>query len=194
MDTHKVAGHEFTADAVDTGALVKENASLREENASLRERMLRALAESENILKRADRAGEEARNFAISQFAREILTVVDNLERTIDVAHNQTIASVDILTEGVEATLRILKQILQRYGIERIETLGRRFDPNFHEAVTTIDDPSVPPGTIVRVIDQGYTLHNRLLRPSRVIVAQRQRKPTPERDDGDLGFEWGLNS
>jgi molecular chaperone GrpE len=66
--------------------------------------MLRALAETENILKRADRAGEEARNLAISQFAREILTVVDNLERTIDIAQNQTIESVGILTEGVETT------------------------------------------------------------------------------------------
>lgn len=152
-----------------------EMARLLAENASLRDRFLRALAEAENIGRRADRAAADARKFAIAEFARELLIVADNLQRTIDAAEKQAwpTAQSAALVEGVRATLRVFMQTLEQFGIRRIKALGERFDPNLHEAVMDEDDPSQPPETIVRVVEDGYMIHDRLLRPARVVVSKR---------------------
>lgn len=167
---HSIEDKAVAAEAV-------EMATLLAENVSLRDRLLGALAEAEDIRRRADRAAADARKFAIAEFARELLIVADNLQRTIDAAEKRTrpTAKSAALVEGVRATLRVFMQTLEQFGIRRIKALGERFDPNLHEAVMAVDDPSQPAETVVRVVEDGYTIHDRLLRPARVVVSKRCR-------------------
>jgi molecular chaperone GrpE len=164
---------------------------LAAENESLRDRLLRALADAENTRRRAEDRLEDARKFSIADFARELLIAVDNLQRATAVAENEEAASNQALLEGVQATLRLFIQTLERFGIRRIEALGRRFDPHLHEAVMAVDDRSQPPSTVVRVVDEGYTIDNRLLRPARVVVTSSPNQKLQTADDNDLGSEWG---
>ena len=161
-------------EAVDVGSLLKENASLRD-------RLLRALADAENTRRQASRTAGDARRFAIADFAREILVVVDNLQRTIDAADGQSPLTTEnaALIEGVRATLRFLLGTLERFGVRPISALGERFDPNLHEAVMAVDDPAQPPETVAQVVEQGYTIHGRLLRPARVVVSKRRVRIEP---------------
>jgi molecular chaperone GrpE len=165
---HRIEDETIATEAVDVGTLVAENAALRD-------RLLRALADAENTRRRAERGAEEVRKYAIADFARELLIVVDNLHRTIVAAESQGPVTPEsaALIEGVRATLRVLMRTLERFGVRRIEALGVRFDPNVHEAIMEVDDPSQPPGTVTRVVEDGYTINERLLRPARVIVSRR---------------------
>jgi len=164
---HRIEDEVIATQAVDVGALLAENTSLRD-------RLLRALAEAENTRRRTEGAAADARKFAVAGFARELLIVADNLRRTLDAAEQPTRVEDDAaIVTGVRATLSILMQTLERFGIRRIEALGRRFDPNLHEAVMLIEDPSQPPGTVVRVVEDGYTINDRLLRPARVVVSKQ---------------------
>jgi molecular chaperone GrpE len=182
---HSIEDEAVATEAVDAATLLRENVSLRD-------RLLRALADAENTRRRADKAAEDARKFAIAEFARELLIVIDNLERTIVAADGQATPAAEnaALIEGVQATLRVLMQTLERFGVRRIEALGQRFDPNLHEVMMEVDDTSQPPGTIVRVVEHGYTIHERLLRPARVVVSKRHVPTELEIDDSDLGAEW----
>lgn len=182
---HHIEDEEVAREATDVATLVAENGSLRDQ-------LLRALADAENVRRRADRAVEEARKFAVADFARELVVVVDNLQRTIDAIESQASAENAALLEGIRATQRIFMQTLGRFGVHPIEALGRRFDPNLHEAIMDVDDPAQPPGTVVRVVELGYTIHERLLRPARVFVTKRQIPHVPESDEviDDLGSEW----
>jgi molecular chaperone GrpE len=174
---HHMVDEVVAAEAIDPATLIAENQSLRD-------RLLRALAEAENTRRRAERTAEEARQYAISDLARELLVVADNLQRTIAAAERHAPESVEdaALIEGVRATERILTQTLERFGIRKIEALGRPFDPNLHEAVMEVDDPEQPPGTVVRIVEDGYTIHDRLLRPARVFVAKRPSVLSPPSD------------
>lgn len=156
-----------------------DTAALQAENAALNERLLRALADTENTRRRAERASEEARQYAISDFARQLLEIADNLERALAAAEPQSPDSVRdaALAEGVQATQRTLLSLLERFGIRQIQALGATFDPAFHEAMMEDDDPSHAPGTVARVLQNGYTIHDRLLRPARVVVAKRSADP-----------------
>jgi molecular chaperone GrpE len=161
-------------------------ATLQAENDTLRDRMLRALADAENTRRQADRAQRDARQFAIANFARDLLPVIDNLQRTIAAAEERARGSGDdvALIEGVQAIERLLLHTFERFGIERMEALGEPFDPSRHEAMAEEDGGSQPPGAIMRVMEEGYTLHDRLLRPARVAVASR-RSPEPASAQAD---------
>jgi molecular chaperone GrpE len=187
--SHNIENGAVATEAVDVGSLLKENASLRD-------RLLRALADAENARRQTSRTAGDARRFAIADFARELLVVVDNLQRTIDAADDQATLTLEnaALIEGVQVTLRVLLRTLEHFGVWPISALGERFDPNLHEAVMQVDDPTQPPGTVVQVVEQGYTIHNRLLRPARVVVSKRRARTEPEIDDSDLGAEWGSPS
>jgi molecular chaperone GrpE len=154
---------------------------LAAENASLRDRMLRALADAENVRRRAERTALDASRYAIADFARAILEVADNLQRTLAAAENASPNTVGDagLIEGVRATQRMLTQALERFDVRKIEALGQPFDPALHEAVMEVDDPSHPPGTVVRVVEDGYTIHDRLLRAARVAVSKRRAEAEP---------------
>jgi molecular chaperone GrpE len=155
-----------------------QQAALTAENASLQDRLLRALAEVENSRRQAERAVVEARRYAIAEFAREMLSVSDNLQRTLlAAARVPGTAADDPLLEGVRATERMLASSLDRFGLRKIPALSAPFDPHVHEAVMEVDEPSVPGGHIASVLEEGYTIHDRLVRPSRVAVARRWEAP-----------------
>jgi molecular chaperone GrpE len=146
------------------------------EIASLRERLMRALAETENTRRQGERRAQDAQQYAITNFARELLQVVDNLRRAIDAgASDQEAKKTGGLMEGVAATDRILTQILNRFGVEEIKALNAPFDPKKHEAVMETDQTEQPPGSVAQVLENGYMLHDRLLRPARVVVAKSQQ-------------------
>jgi molecular chaperone GrpE len=163
-----------TNEADSTTELQVDAASLVEENASLRDQLLRALAEAENARRRAERTVDDVRQHGISDFARELLVVADNLQRTIAAIENHaTATAIDTaLIEGVRATERVLTKALERFGVRRIPAVGARFDPTRHEAVMEVEDASRPAGTVTSALEDGYTIHNRLLRPARVAVAK----------------------
>jgi len=146
---------------------------LASEIASLRERLIRALAETENTRRQGERRAEEAQQYAIANFARELLQVVDNLRRAIDAgAADAEARKAAGLVEGVAATDRILTQILNRFGVKEINALNEAFDPTKHEAVMETEETEQPPGRVAQVLENGYMLHDRLLRPARVVVAK----------------------
>jgi len=129
---------------------------------------IRLAAESENLRKRTVREIEHAHKFAIERFAGELLAVVDSLEMSIDAGEN---AAAEALLEGSQATLKLLVGALTKSGIEQLDPVGEPFDPNLHEAMTMQPSDSAEPGSVLTVIQKGYQLNGRLLRPARVIVA-----------------------
>jgi len=141
------------------------------------DRYVRASAEVENIRKRAIRDVEHARKFALENFARELLAVKDSLEMGLTAGQS---ADAESLVAGSEATLKLLATTLERFGITELDPEGEPFDPEMHEAMTVQPAADVEPGSVLTVIQKGYSLNGRLLRPARVIVAA---EPPPESAD-----------
>ncbi|MBT8090229.1 MAG: nucleotide exchange factor GrpE [Gammaproteobacteria bacterium] len=133
------------------------------------ERYLRAAAETENVRKRAARDVKNAHKFALERFGKELLAVKDGLEMALAAAEN---ASVESLLEGSEATLKLLGSTMQRFGIEQVDPEGEPFDPEWHEAISVQPSDAAEPGTVLTVVQKGYSLNGRLLRPAMVIVAE----------------------
>jgi molecular chaperone GrpE len=145
------------------------------EVAALKQELLRAVAEQENIRRRAARERDDVARFANTDFARDVLPALDNLRRAIDSVPND---AADPLTRnlltGVAATERALLSAFSKHGINRISPApGEPFDPNWHEAISVVDNRAYPPGTVVEVLQPGYRLHERLLRPAVVSVSGR---------------------
>jgi molecular chaperone GrpE len=154
------------------------------EAADLKDRLLRALAESENVRRRAERERSDAMKYGVTQFARDLLDVADNLRRAIDsVPESQSRDDVTRnLLAGVAATERALLGVFERHGIRRLDPKGERFDHNFHQAIFEAENTGKPAGTVVEVLQPGYLLHDRLLRPAMVGVAKGG--PKPDRGNG----------
>ncbi len=131
------------------------------------ERYVRAAAETENVRKRAGRDVENAHKFALERFGKELLAVRDTLEMGLAVDG----ASIESLLEGSNATLKLLGTTMERFGIVQVDPEGEPFDPEFHEAISMQPSEDVEPGSVVTVVQKGYTLNGRLLRPAMVIVA-----------------------
>ena len=161
---------------------VAESATLAAENASLRDRLLRSLADAENSRRRAERSAADARQYSISDFAAELLAVVDNLQRAVASAEDRTEQTPEeaALLDGVRATQRLLLATLNRFGLRKIDALGAPFDPALHEAIIEVEDDSRPPRSVVSVLEDGYTIHDRLLRAARVAVAKPRSQPAPD--------------
>ncbi|NGP54543.1 nucleotide exchange factor GrpE [Thioalkalivibrio sp. XN8] len=136
----------------------------------LREQLLRAAAELENVRRRAARDVESAHRYGIERFARELLAVVDSLEMGRDAA--RAAGEGGAVAEGMDATLRLLLQVLEKFGVTAVEAAGRPFDPEVHEAIMTQPSAEAAPDTVLAVVQSGYRIHDRLLRPARVIVAR----------------------
>ncbi len=162
-----------------------ELARLRAENAELKDKYLRALADMENLRRRLLREKEEAVKHASADLARDMLTVCDNLGRAIESVpperrnEHELLAS---LLEGVEMTLKSMLDAFERHHIRRIPAHGERFDPNVHEAMFEVPTSEAEAGTVVQVVQEGYTHHDRVLRPARVGVAS-----TANTEGGDAG-------
>jgi molecular chaperone GrpE len=161
-------------------------AALKAEAAEAKDRLLRTLAEMENLRRRTEREMADARQYAVASFARDVLTVGDNLRRAIDAVPKEQRgagdAALDALVEGVEVTERGLEQVLAKYGVRRIEAKGQKFDPAFHQAMFEVETAEVPPGTVAQEMQTGYAIGERVLRPSFVGVAKRV-KPTVVADN-----------
>jgi molecular chaperone GrpE len=148
---------------------------LQAEKADLQDKLLRALAEAQNVRRRAQQDIERERKFGIERFAKDILSVADNLGRALSVLPDDTDAIDPALRKvivGVQATERELQSVLERHGIKRVESLGQPFNAEFHQAVMEIEDPTVPAGTVVQELAPGYLIAGRLLRAAMVAVSK----------------------
>lgn len=167
-----------TIEAEVTEIAPDRTAELEAAVADLRDRFLRSHAEMENLRRRTEREVQDARRYAVTGFARDLLAVADNLRRALEAATTTGEkpagdAVLKALVEGVELTERELLKTLEKNGVQKLDPKGKPFDPNFHQAMFEAPDPSVPTGTVVQVIQDGYVIGgDRLLRPSMVGVAR----------------------
>lgn len=179
--TASPTGESTAAEAAATAEAVsapseERVAKLEAEVASLKDQLLRAMAETENTRRRAQREREDTAKFAVSSFAKELLAVSDNLRRALEAVPAEARESDEVmksLAVGVEATERQLAAAFERAGIKKLEPMGEPFDPNFHQVMFEIENTGKPAGTIVQVLQAGYTIHGRLLREAMVGVAKR---------------------
>lgn len=150
--------------------------SLKAENEQLRDRFLRLAAEMDNLRRRTDREVKDAKSYAVTAFARDMLAVSDNLRRALDSIPSDTKDSEDAglkaLIEGVDMTERAMLSALDRHGVKKIEPEGQKFDPNFHQAMFEIPNTTVPNNTVLQVVQAGYVIGERVLRPAMVGVSK----------------------
>ena len=164
-------------------ALAEAQSALDESRAeaeSLKDQALRARAEADNVRKRADRSIENAHKYALERFVNDLLPAVDSFERAVDAATDLKGSggeAVSAMAEGMELSLKLLLEAMQRQGIEVVDPIGAPFDPNLHEAMSVVEKAEAEPGSVVEVFQKGYTVNGRLVRAARVIVA---REPQPE--------------
>lgn len=165
-------GTEGEAAEVAAGAVEE----LQAQNAELTDRLLRLAAEMENLRKRADRDLADTRAYAITGFARDMLTATDSLSRALLVLPAETRENADgtlkSLIEGIEMTEREMQRLLAKHGVTPIEAEGEKFDPHKHQAMFEVPDPSRPEGTVVQVVQAGFAIGDRILRPAMVGVAK----------------------
>ena len=150
-------------------------AKLEAEIADLRDKALRAMAETENVRRRLEREREETARYAISRFAGDLLSVADNLRRALDAVPAAAVEKDEFLAklvDGVGATERAMLAVLEKNGVKKLNPMGQKFDPNFHEVLFEMDAPDKPQGTVVQVLEAGYTIGDRLLRPARVAASK----------------------
>jgi molecular chaperone GrpE len=159
------------ADRGDAASVEEQLAASEQELARHREAMLRMQAEMENLRKRLTREAEKSRKFALERIMKDLLQVRDSMERGLVVADET--ATVDSLREGQELTLKMLAKVLQDHDLEVIDPAGQPFDPEWHEAVTVAPSEEVEENTVLEVLQKGYRLHDRLIRPAMVVVSRK---------------------
>jgi molecular chaperone GrpE len=151
-------------------------AVLAKEASDLKDRLLRTLAEMENLRRRTEKEVADARTYGVTNFARDILAVADNMERAMkaldDEIRQKSDAGVNALLDGLELTERELIKVMEKHGVRKLEPQGQKFDPNLHQAMVELPDTSVPAGTVVQVMQPGYTIGERVLRPALVGIAK----------------------
>lgn len=150
------------------------------ELAAVKDAQLRALAEAENTRRRAERELADMSKYAVTGFARDLVSVLENLQRATDAIPEHARKedkALDTLAVGVEMTMKELLGVFEKHGIKRINPLGQKFDHNLHQAVSQIEGTDAEPGSVVQVLQAGYTIHDRLLRPAMVAVAAGAAKP-----------------
>ena len=159
-----------TGDAAEAGD-GDDSAALAAELADAREQVLRAQAEVQNTRRRAEQDVERARKYALERFCGELLPVVDNLERALESASGDD-EQLRPIAEGVELTLKSFLNALGKFNIEPVDPAGEPFDPQYHQAMSSVENPDVEPNTVVAVMQKGYTLNGRLVRPAMVMVSK----------------------
>ncbi len=157
---------------------------LRTENAELKDRFLRLAADMDNLRRRTERDVKDAKSYSVAGFARDMLGVSDNLRRALDAISEEDKqagdAGLNALIEGVEMTERAMLSALERHGVKKLEPEGQKFDPNFHQAMFEIPNADVPNNTVLQVVQAGYTIGERVLRPAMVGVSKGGPKATVE--------------
>ena len=145
--------------------------ALEDQVTDLKDRVLRAEAEQQNIRRRAQKDVEKAHKFGLEKFGADLVAVVDNLERAVGAADSES-DDVKLLLEGVELTQKSLVEVLQKHGVEQVDPHGEPFDPQFHQAMTMLESADVEPNTVIDVMQKGYVLNGRLIRPAMVVVSK----------------------
>ena len=160
--------------------------ALNAENSQLKDRVLRTLAEMENLRRRTEREVSDSKTYAVTGFARDMLTVVDNLARALEHLPAEARAAADpqiqSVIEGVELTARDLEAMLGRHGVKRLDPKGQKFDPNFHQAIFEVPDETLPAGAVSQVVQSGWTIGDRVLRPAMVGVSKGGPKAAPREE------------
>lgn len=162
---------EATEEEAVVDAVAAELAAAQQELANHREAMLRMQAEMENLRKRLLREQEKSRKFALERIMKDLLQVRDSLERGLEVSGDATTA--ESLREGQELTLKMLGKVLQDHNLETIDPQGQPFDPEFHEAMTVMPSEEAEENTVIEVLQKGFKLHDRLIRPAMVVVSRK---------------------
>lgn len=171
------AAPEAPAEAAEAD-LTAQLEQARQESAAHYDRFLRLQAEFENYKKRIHKEHQDSLRFALSPLVTEMATVLDNLERAVEHARAEPENGGTGLLEGIEMVLRQLRETLERFGITRIEAVGKEFDPALHEAMTVVETDEVPENHVLQEFQAGYLLHERVIRPARVSVAKRGAEPS----------------
>jgi molecular chaperone GrpE len=157
--------------------------ALARESAEYKDKMLRTLAEMENLRRRTEREVSDARTYGVTSFARDILSVADNINRALQALEAEgaqgSEAGIKSFIEGVQLTERDLLKTLEKNGLRKFEPTGERFDPNLHQAMYEVADPSLPAGTVAQVVQAGYMIGERVLRPALVAVSKGGPKAAP---------------
>lgn len=152
-------------------SLDDELSQLQEDLLAARDAALRAQADAQNVKRRAEQDIEKARKYALERFASELLPVVDNLERALEAASGDDEA-IKPIAEGVELTLKSFIDVLGKNKVDVVDPQGEPFDPNLHQAITMVDNKEVEPNTVTAVMQKGYSLNGRLIRPAMVMVSK----------------------
>jgi molecular chaperone GrpE len=178
------ANNNDTSSAEDSRVveLAQEAAALAKENAELKDRVLRTLAEMENLRRRTEREVADSRTYAITSFARDLVGVADNIQRALDAVRDSGVVlegPAKALVDGVELTERELLKVLEKNGVKKFDPKGEKFDPNLHQAMFEVPDARVPSGSVVQVIQPGYAIGDRVLRPALVGVSKGGPKTAP---------------
>jgi molecular chaperone GrpE len=169
-------------DGTPAADLAQEAAALAKENAELKDRVLRTLAEMENLRRRTEREVTDSRTYAITSFARDLVGVADNIQRALDAVRDSGVAlegPAKALVDGVELTERELLKVLERNGVKKFDPKGEKFDPNLHQAMFEVPDARVPSGSVVQVVQPGYAIGDRVLRPALVGVSKGGPRTAP---------------
>src|SRR5271165_636844 len=160
--------------------------ALNAENSQLKDRILRTLAEMENLRRRTEREVADAKTYGVTSFARDMLTVVDNLTRALEHLPAEARAAaepqIQSVIEGVELTARDLEAVLGRHGVKKLDPKGQKFDPNFHQAIFEAPDETLPAGAVSQVVQSGWTIGDRVLRPAMVGVSKGGPKAAPQEE------------
>ncbi len=180
----QVQGEELavgaSAGGIAAGLQASQVSVLEAEKHDLRDKLLRSLADMENLRRRTERDVADARAYAVSSFARDLLGVADNLRRALESlgpgGHEALDSATRLMVEGVELTERELIKTLDKHGVKKVEPLGQKFDPNLHQAMFEAPDPSQPKGHVVTVVQSGYAINGRVLRPALVGVSSGSAK------------------
>jgi molecular chaperone GrpE len=162
----------------DIGAVI---AALEAEKTELKDKVLRTLAEMENMRRRTEREVADARTYGVTGFARDMLTVADNIRRALETIPEELRAGsegpIKALLEGIELTERDFLKTLERHGVRKLDPAGQKFDPNLHQAMFEIEEPNMPNGTVVQVVQSGFVIGDRVLRPALVGVSKGGPRP-----------------
>jgi molecular chaperone GrpE len=166
-------------------------AVLAREAADLKDRLLRTLAEMENLRRRTEREIADSRQYAVASFARDLLGVADNMQRALGTLsadfRDQADPVIKSHIDGVELTERELLKVMEKHGIRKFDPQGQKFDPNLHQAMMQVPDPSVPDSTVVQVMQPGYMIGERVLRPALVGVSKGGPKASPANENATSG-------
>jgi molecular chaperone GrpE len=182
-DAPTAPGDAASQEAQEQARIAQLVETLSKEAADYKDKLLRTLADMENLRRRTEREIADSRVYGISNFARDIIAVADNMDRALGALDQELREKADAATkallDGVELTERELLKILDKHGVKKFEPLGEKFDPNLHQAMFELPDPSKPAGTVAQVVQPGYMIGERILRPALVAVAKGGPKPAP---------------